>query len=129
MGEGELAGAATAGSGGGGACDMIRRIQAALRTDRLVRAAVANAEPGKAILVWNGGWIRHLDQDGAGLAAVREAMTWEIGFAPEACRRQRMHGLVLISLNDAPGSARLVLGGGDWRWSDMLFSGHGGATR
>jgi hypothetical protein len=32
-----------------------------------------------------------------------------------------MHGLVLISLNDAPGSPRLVFGSGVWRWSDLLM--------
>jgi hypothetical protein len=57
-------------------------------------------------------------EDGKGLAAVREAITWEVAFAPPECRRQRMRGLVLLSLND--GSPRLALGAGDWRWSDLL---------
>jgi hypothetical protein len=130
----ELAGAATAGSGsgsGGGECNMTRRLQAALRKDRLVQAAVADAHQGlggggKAIRVWNGDWVRHGGQEGDGLAAVREAIMWEVGFAPEACRTQRVHGLVAISLNDTPGSARLVVGSGEWRWSDVLFSAGGG---
>jgi hypothetical protein len=125
----QIASAATAGSGqgsgqgsgsGGGACDMTRRLQAALRKDRLVQAAAAGAHKGRPILVWNGDWVRHGVQDGAGLAAVREAMMWEIGFAPPACRAQAVHGLVLLSLNDSPNAARLVVGGGDWRWSDLL---------
>ena len=45
-----------------------------------------------------------------------------------ACRTAPVHGLVLIALNDAPGSARLVVGAGDWRWSDLLGA-HGGALR
>jgi len=123
----ELAGASTAGGGGGGGgeCNMTRRLQAALRKDRLVQAAAAEAHQGqglggKAIRVWNGDWVRHGEQDGNGLAAVREAIMWEVGFAPAACRAERVHGLVLISLNDAPGAARLVVGSGDWRWSDLL---------
>ena len=119
----QLAGAATAGSGAaGGACDMPRRLQAALRKDRLVLAALAEvpASPGKALFVWNGDWIRSQGQDGAGLAALREAIMWEVGFAPEACRAEAVHGLVLISLNDGPGAARVVVGSGDWRWSDLL---------
>jgi hypothetical protein len=44
-------------------------------------------------------------------------MMWEIAFAPEACRSQAMHGLVLIS---SGGSARLAVGSGEWRWSDLL---------
>jgi hypothetical protein len=119
----EIAGAATAGSGAsGGACNMPRRLQNALRNDPLVLAAVAGAHNGRPIMVWNGDWVRRSGQEGAGLAAVREAIMWEVGFAPEACRLQSVHGLVLISLSDGPDPARLVVGGGVWRWSDLLFS-------
>ena len=74
------------------------------------------------MFVWNGGWVRNGEQEGHGLAAVREAIMWEVGFAPEACRREPVRGLVLISMNDQPGSARLVVGSGQWRWSDLLFT-------
>ncbi len=118
----QVASAAVAGSGAGGRCDMVRQLQAALRRNGLVQAAVAEArsDRGKAMFVWNGDWVRSHGQDGAGLAAVREAIMWEIAFAPEACRAQPVHGLVLLSLNDGPGGGRLVMGEGDWRWSDML---------
>jgi len=33
-----------------------------------------------------------------------------------------VHGIVLISLADGPGSARLALGSGVWRWSDLLYA-------
>jgi hypothetical protein len=120
--EAQVASAATAGSGAGGRpCDMVRRLQAALRKDRRVQAAVADASSsGKAMLVWNGEWVRSNGQDGNGLAAVREAIMWEVGFAPEACRAEPVRGLVLLSLNDGPGAGRLVLGSGGWRWSDLL---------
>ena len=100
---------------------MARRLQAALRKDGRVRAAVAQARKDRAILVWNGGWVRHPGQEGDGLAVIREVMMWEIGFAPEACKRERVSGLVLFTLNDGPGSARLVVGHGTWRWSDLLL--------
>jgi hypothetical protein len=132
----QLAGAATAGAGGQGrACDMVRRLQTALRKDQRIQAAVAEARrgptgteapSGKALFVWNGDWIRSHGQDGAGLAAVREAIMWEVAFAPEACRAEPVHGLVLISLDDGPGSARLVVGAGAWRWSDLLHPRGGG---
>ena len=125
VGEGELAGAATAGGGGGGgggSCDMTRHLQDALRRDARVQAAMAAANRGKALRVWNGDWVLHPGQEGNGLAAVREAVMWEVGFAPAACKRERMHGLVLISLGDRAGGARIVVGTGDWRWSDLLFS-------
>src|SRR5690606_3152694 len=84
VGDGDLAGATTAGSGGGGgACNMTQRLQAALRKDRRVRAAVAEVNRGKALLIWDGDWVRHPAQDGHGLAAVREAIMWEVGFAPK----------------------------------------------
>jgi len=119
----ELAGAGTAESGsgsGGGACNMTRRLQQALRKDPLIQSTVAQAHHGQAILVWNGSWVRHAEEDGAGLAALREAIMWEVGFAPAACRDERVHGLILISMNDGPGAARLVVGQGDWRWVDLL---------
>jgi hypothetical protein len=123
----QLAGAATVGSGPGGRpCDMVRRLQAALRKDPRVQAAVADAtSTQKALFVWNGAWIRSPGQDGNGLAAVREAIMWEVAFAPEACRTEPVHGLVAMSLRDGPGSERLVVGAVDWRWSDLLGRGQG----
>ena len=123
--EAQIAGAAPAGSGPPGrACDMTRRLQTALRKDARVQAAVADAQlaapGGKALLVWNGDWIRSTGQEGNGLAAVREAIMWEVAFAPGPCRAEPVHGLILVSLSDGPGAARLVVGAGDWRWSDLL---------
>src|SRR5665213_4089403 len=101
---------------------MVRRLQAALRRDARIQAAVAEAHRGSgsapAVLVWNGDWIRSGLEDGKGLAGVRQAIMVEVAFAPAACRAEPMHGLVLISLNDGPGAARLALGSGAWRWSD-----------
>jgi hypothetical protein len=132
--EAQLAGAATAGGGGEGRpCDMARRLQAALRKDSRVQAAVADAQAspqkslgGKALYVWNGDWVRSNGQDGAGLAAVREAIMWEVGFAPEACRAEPMHGLLAVSMSDGPGASRVVLGAGAWRWTDLLRPRAGG---
>lgn len=137
----ELAGAATAESGeagggggegsggGGGSCNMVRRLQAALRRDALVQAAVRGPDTaGKAVKVWDGDWLQNGAQDGRGLAAVREAIIWEVAFAPAACRAQPMHGLVLLALADGPGATRLAMGGGAWRWSDLLTP-RGGVVR
>jgi hypothetical protein len=77
-------------------------------------------------MVWNGDWVQSHSEDGKGLAAVREAIIWEIAFAPAACRTQPMHGLMLISLNDGSESARLAVGHGEWRWSDLLALRRGG---
>ncbi len=129
--EAQLAGAATAESGAsgggdpgpkGGACNMARLLQDKLRRDSMVQAAVASSGPSsRAMMVWNGDWVRSSGQDGKGLAALREAILWEVGFAPAKCRMEPVHGLVMISLNDAPGSARIVVGSDAWRWSDLLM--------
>jgi hypothetical protein len=116
----ELASASTAGAPSGGACNMTRWLQTALRKDGRVQAAVAEASAGRAIRVWNGDWVRHGEQEGNGLAAVREAIMWEVAFAPAACRAEPVHGLIALSLNDGPGASRVVMGSGDWRWSDLL---------
>jgi hypothetical protein len=121
--ESQLAGATSAGEGGGGGggggCDMARLVQQALRRDRLVRAAVEDANRlGKAVMLWNGDWVRTGGQDGKGLSAVREAIMWEVAFAPETCRNEPMHGTVLLSLAD--GTTRFAVGSGEWRWADLL---------
>lgn len=138
--DGALIGATTAGSGAGSGsgagagsgngagadCNMIRRLQNALRRDGRVQSAVARAHRGKALMVWNGSWVRYPGEEGAGLASVREAIMWEVGFAPEACRREPVRGLVVLSLGDHPGAGRLVLGHGYWRWTDLLHARRGG---
>lgn len=121
--ESQLAGATSAGEGagggGGGGCDTARAVQQALRRDPLVHTAVSDANRvGKAIMVWNGDWVRSGEQDGKGMSAVREAIQWEVAFSPEACRNARMHGTLLLSLAD--GSTRFAIGSGEWRWADLL---------
>ena len=124
----QLVGATTAESGAAGEgadlkgqhCNMAQVLQVALRKDRRVQSAAAEAHRGRAMMVWNGDWVRSAAEDGKGLAAVREAIMWEVGFAPATCRSEPMRGLVLLSLSDGPGAPRLVVGSGQWRWSDLL---------
>ena len=119
--ESQIAGAASVGEGGGGGggCDLARAVQQALRRDPLVHSAVQGANRlGKAVMMWNGDWVRSGGQDGKGLSAVREAIMWHVAFAPQACRDERMRKPVLLSLAD--GSTRFAIGSSDWRWSDLL---------
>ncbi|WP_304275415.1 hypothetical protein [Caulobacter segnis] len=132
LGEAELMGAASAGSGSGGGgggagCDMVRLLQEGLRKNpraraSLMRAHAATVGAGRAPLVWSGDWVRTDGEEGDGLSGLREMIMMEVAFAPAACRAEPMRGLVLISLNDGPGAARFALGGGHWRWSDLLFA-------
>jgi len=137
LGEADLAGATVAGTGdgagglGGGngssaeRCDMVRRLQDALRDDPEVTAAVTRSHRalgpgGKAILIWNGEWLRNPGEAGRGLAGVRQAITMEVAFAPAACRARVMRGLVVISFNDRSDAPRLALGSREWRWAELL---------
>jgi hypothetical protein len=112
------------GTGSGGACDMIRRLQDALRDDPDIRATVAQAHrtltaDSRALLVWNGDWIQNPGQEGKGLAGLRQAIAAEVAFAPRACRTQSVRGIVLITLADGAGAPKVALGTGAWRWSDL----------
>ena len=120
LGEAELAGAVSADAGPpSGICDMARRVQSALRKDHIVLAAAAGSA-GQTLLVWNGDWVQGPGEEGKGMAAVREAIMWEVAFAPPECRAQAAHGLILLSLSSTAGTLRLALGSGNWRWSDLL---------
>jgi hypothetical protein len=122
--DGQLASATAAGSGAssGGGCDVARRLQNALQKNPRVQAALVRTPGlGRGALVWNGDWIRNPTQDGAGLAVIREAIMMEVLSAPEACRREPMRGLYLISLTHAGGGARVAVGTDDWRWADLLL--------
>ncbi|KAK0362178.1 hypothetical protein LTR94_020512 [Friedmanniomyces endolithicus] len=122
-------GASGDGSGSGqGACDMVRWVQEAVRDDAAVRTAVIAASQdmnaaGRAMLVWNGDWLQSRNQAGKGLAGVRQAIALEVAFAPAECRNQRMTGLAVLTLEDGVDGARIALGKGSWRWSDLLGVG------
>lgn len=113
------------GSGRGGSCDMVRRLQNALRDAPGVRAALTEAyrtsgADGRAILIWNGDWVLSPGQEGKGLAGVRQAVAVTVGFSPRACKAETVRGYVVLTLGDQPGAPRLALGTGQWRWSDLL---------
>ncbi|MFN4295700.1 MAG: hypothetical protein ACK4FB_02585 [Brevundimonas sp.] len=119
------AGSGSGAGGTGGGCDMVRRLQDALRSSASVRAAIDTADrrlnaSGRAIQVWDGDWLRSGDEAGKGLAGVRQAIALEVAFAPADCRAEPMRGLVVLSLGDAPGASRIALGTSAWRWSDLL---------
>jgi hypothetical protein len=124
-------GAGGTGSGpgsGGGSCDMVRWVQDAVRDDAAVRRAVISAShemnaSGRAMLVWDGDWLQSRNQSGKGLAGVRQAIALEVAFAPAECKNQRMTGLAVLKLEDGADGARIALGKGSWRWSDLLGAG------
>ncbi len=124
-GSGSGSGVGSGNEGGGGSCDMAARLQQAIREDGDIASAIRQARSisntsGGAILLWDGDWKQSPGQEGKGLAGVRQAIAVEVAFAPRACKEERVRGLVLLTLSDAPGAERLVLGTGQWRWVDLL---------
>jgi len=116
--EGSGGGESAGGGSGGGGCNTARVLQRALQRDPMVSRAVMSAgRAGKAVMLWDGAWVRSGDQDGKGLSGVRQALTWELAFTPAACRDKRMQGLVVLSLVDG---TRFAIGAENWRWSDLL---------
>lgn len=113
------------GGGGGGSCDMIGRLERALRDDAELRRAVAatltarNAA-GQAVLVWDGDWLQSPGQAGKGLAGIRQAVAVEVGFAPRACKDEQVRGLAVVSLDGTANGPKVALGAGTWRWRDLL---------
>lgn len=127
-GSGGSGGGSGSGTGGGSGqgCDMVKRIQDALRNDARINAAIGQAyrtsgASGQAILMWNGDWLQSPGEEGKGLAGVRQAIAVTVGFSPRACKAETVNGYVLLTLSDQPGAPRVALGnGGRWRWSDLL---------
>lgn len=120
---GGIGGSGGGGEGGSGAgCDMLARLQAALRDDARISGLIAathrdlNASD-RAIQIWDGQWLQSPGQAGRGLAGVRQAIALEVAFAPPECRDQPVRGLALITFSDG---ARLALGAPSWRWRDLL---------
>jgi len=113
------------GDGAGGACDMVGRLERALRDDLDLRRAVAatltaRGTPGQAVLVWDGDWLQSPGQAGKGLAGLRQAVAVEVGFAPRACRDETVRGLAVVSLDGTADGPKVALGTGTWRWRDLL---------
>ena len=145
LGEGEMAGALVAGAGAGGGagdggsggggsggsgtgtgCNMAGRLQAMVRRDAkvqsTVRAAQAQMQAGRrAMVIWDGDWVHALNQDGRGLAGVRQAIAVEVAFAPRECRMERVNGMVVLSLGDDPLAPRLAFGAPSWRWGELAL--------
>ena len=118
-------GGGSGGDGAGGACDMVGRLERALRQDAGLRRAVsdtltARGAAGQAVLVWDGDWLQSPGQAGKGLAGIRQAVAVEVGFAPRACKEEHVRGLAVVSLDGTATGPKVALGTGSWRWRDLL---------
>lgn len=124
--EGGSGGGGSGGTGKGTGCNMAGRLQALVRRDSRVQATVRAAQArmqsgGRAMVIWDGDWVHALDQDGRGLAGVRQAIAVEVAFAPRECRMERVAGAVVLSLGDQADAPRLAFVAPDWRWGELAL--------
>lgn len=125
-GEGGAGGGGSGGSGTGLDCNMVGRLQAMVRRDAKVQSTIRAAQAqmqsgGKAILIWDGDWEYALDQEGRGLAGVRQAIAVEVAFAPRQCRMERVRGLVVLTLGDDASSPKIAFRAPDWHWGQLAL--------
>jgi len=125
-GDGGSGGGGSGGSGTGTGCNMVGRLQSMVRRDARVQTTVREAQArmqsgGRAIVIWDGDWVHALNQDGRGLAGVRQAIAVEVAFAPRECRMERVNGTVLLSLGDDAASPKLAFVAPDWRWGELAL--------
>jgi hypothetical protein len=116
------------------ACPVRQTLETALRRNPRVQVAIARAQDiasgaDRVIVVWNGDWVQSQGEDGKGLAAVREAISLEVAALPPRCLDEPVRGPVLLSFGDGGGLARVAIGGGLWRWSDLLDRAAAGSWR
>jgi hypothetical protein len=124
----KVAAAASAASGSSGdPCALGEWLQAALKDDPAVQAALSNVPASarsvaNAVMLWNGQWFSPPPSAAQGLASIRALVVAGIASAPEGCRSQAITGPILITVGEAMAPTVLAVGSGEWRWQDLLES-------
>ena len=114
----------------GETCDLAGRVQAALRDDPAVRAALAMLprdarSVANAVMLWDGRWIAGTTTSTSyALDRIRAAVIATVAAAPAPCRQEAQTGPVLMLLAGSPDTV-LALGSGRWRWGDVFGAGGG----
>lgn len=113
-----------AAAGGGAGCDLTAALERRLQADVAVQGSLtglpreARATAG-AVTLWNGAWA---EGDGGPLAPIRRAILDGVAQAPPDCLEARLNGPVFLLVTGPEARTLLTLGGGAWRWSDVLAS-------
>lgn len=109
-----------------GACDLTAPVQAALRLNGEVRAALGRVpretrSVANAMVIWNAGWLDP-DQtlDAPARELIRASITTILASASESCRLQPQGGPRLLIVPGDGETIVLALGSGVWKWQDLL---------
>lgn len=114
-----------AGAAAGG-CSIDGALQALFAAEPTVRAALV-AIPrdarsvANAIQLWDGAWTPPPTPEGEpALAVIRAAIVETVSQAPARCRDEHLQGPRFLIVSQADNMTTvLVLGSGDWRWTDL----------
>jgi hypothetical protein len=109
----------------GHSCQLGGWLQAALRADPAVQAALAaipraDRSIANAIMLWDVRWVRQPSSALNGASALRSALMVGVRAAPAECQTQLIRGPELLALTDSSGTTLIAIGSGEWRWADLL---------
>lgn len=113
-----------AGAAPGGTCDLTDVVQANLRADPELQAALdrlprSDRSVASAVMLWDGHWIVGASPAARDtLTKIRAVVIATIEAASLPCRTSSQTGPRLMSLRGEPDTI-LALGSGKWRWADL----------
>jgi hypothetical protein len=116
---------ATAGSGGD-ACGLAALLSRKLQADADLRANLARLprdarSVANAVMLWDGGWVTARTRDAeVALAGVRASLRAATAGVDVGCLEQAQAGPNLLTIVEDDIATVLVVGSGDWSWSDVL---------
>ena len=108
-------------------CDMVSGVEARMQADPAVLAALS-ALPldarsvANAVMLWDGAWTLG-PSPSAALVALDQGLGRALNGAPQGCLDAQVLGPRLVTLRDSRGATLLVIGSGEWRWSQLSAVG------
>jgi len=108
-------------------CDMVGGVEARMQADPAVLKALSALPPdarsvANAVMLWDGAWTLG-PSPSAALLALDQGLGRALNGAPPGCLDAQVLGPRLVTLRDARGATLLVIGSGEWRWSQLSAAG------
>jgi hypothetical protein len=119
-----------AGSGTGNGCSVASEVGAAVLADNDAMAELAALPPevrsdADAVMLWNGTWLDVDPEAKAQMAsspipALKRVVTDAVLALPGECQEVLATGPQLIPIPEPGRTTMVVIGSGEWRWSDLI---------
>lgn len=108
-------------------CDMVSGVEARMQADPAVLEALGALPPNarsvaNAVMLWDGAWTLG-PSPSAALVALDQGLERALTGAPPGCLDAQVLGPRLVTLRDSRGATLLVIGSGEWRWSQLSGAG------